>query len=85
MIRTQIQLTEEQARALKSMAVERGVSVAELVRQSIDNYIKTAHHPTLDERRQRALSVIGIVASGETDLATNHDHYLAEAYGDFGE
>ncbi len=85
MIRTQIQLTEKQSRTLKTMAMERGVSVAELIRQSVDNFIRSANQPTLDERRQRALSVVGIAASGETDLSTNHDYYLAEAYGDFGE
>lgn len=37
MIRTQIQLTEEQARALKALAAARHVSVAELIRQSVDD------------------------------------------------
>jgi hypothetical protein len=85
MIRTQIQLTEEQSRALKMMALEQDVSVAQLIRRSIDRYLRSANQPTLDERRRRALDIIGIAASGETDLATNHDRYLAEAYGDFSE
>ncbi|MGH2555074.1 MAG: ribbon-helix-helix protein, CopG family, partial [Actinomycetota bacterium] len=33
MIRTQVQLTEEQARQLKRVAAERGVSLAEIIRQ----------------------------------------------------
>ena len=36
MIRTQVQLTEEQARALRNLASARQVSVAELIRQSVD-------------------------------------------------
>lgn len=85
MIRTQIQLTEEQSRVLKSIALERDISVAELIRRCIDNYIRSLNQPTMAERRQRALSVIGIASSGVTDLATNHDDYLDEVYGDFGE
>jgi hypothetical protein len=42
MIRTQIQLTEEQARRLKAMAAERGTSVAELIRQGVDDLLQLA-------------------------------------------
>jgi len=82
MIRTQIQLTEEQAQRLRSIALERGVSVAELIRQSIDLYIQSSMQPTPAEKRLRALSIAGIGASGRTDLSTEHDRYLAEAYED---
>lgn len=85
MIRTQIQLTETQSRVLKSIALEQDISVAELIRQCIDNYIRSRNQPTMAEKRQRALSVIGIASSGITDLATNHDDYLDDVYGDFGE
>jgi len=84
MVRTQIQITEEQAQALKEIARERGISMAELIRQSIDGFIRARNQPTLEERRRRALSIIGIASSGVSDLATEHDRYLAEAYGDFG-
>lgn len=84
MIRTQIQITEEQAQALKEIARERGISMAELIRQSIDGFIRARNQPTLEERRRRALSIVGIASSGVSDLATEHDRYLAEAYGDFG-
>ena len=36
MVRTQIQLTEEQARRLRAMSAEQGVSMAELIRRSVD-------------------------------------------------
>lgn len=83
MVRTQIQLTEEQSQVLKAVALKRGISMAELIRQSIDHYIQSAHQLTMKERRQRALAVIGIASSGIPDLATNHDQYLAEAYGNY--
>jgi metal-responsive CopG/Arc/MetJ family transcriptional regulator len=85
MVRTQIQLTEEQAQILKDMSVENGVSMAELIRRSVDNYIRSANWLTLEEKRRRALSIVGIVSSGISDLAAEHDRYLAEAYGDFNE
>jgi len=36
LVRTQIQLTEEQAVKLKRMAAERGVSMAEVIRDAVD-------------------------------------------------
>ena len=33
-----------------------------------------------EERRRRALSIIGAFSSGVDDLSVTHDHYLAEAY-----
>lgn len=82
MVRTQIQLTEEQSRILKRMALERGVSMAELIRQSVDQFVRSRGKLTPEQIRQRALSVVGIGSSGVTDLGQNHDHYLDEAYGD---
>lgn len=79
MIRTQIQLTPEQARALKRLAAKEGKSVAELIRRSVDNLLQTSD--TLDQaaRRARALAAAGRL-SGPIDLATRHDEYLADAF-----
>jgi predicted DNA-binding ribbon-helix-helix protein len=83
MIRTQIQLTEEQSETLKQMAKDENVSVAELVRRSVDAYIDRHGGVSADERKRRLLSIIGIASSGETDLADDHDRYLEKIYGDF--
>jgi hypothetical protein len=80
MIRTQVQLTEEQAQTLKALAVERGISVAELIRQSVDNFVVQSAGISVTERRRRALAVIGRYSSGRSDISTQHDDYLAEAY-----
>jgi len=40
MVRTQIQLTEDQALTLKTLAARRGVSVAELIRQAMEEYLE---------------------------------------------
>jgi predicted DNA-binding ribbon-helix-helix protein len=78
MIRTQIQLTDEQVRRLKTLATERGVSVAELIRQAVDRHV--AAGVTASARRERAISGIGGFRSGLTDVSERHDEHLASAY-----
>lgn len=81
MIRTQIQLTEDQARALKELAAAEQRSMAELIRQSVDSLLKSStQHRTSPERKRRALAVIGRFRSGVSDLSLNHDRYLSEAF-----
>ena len=82
MVRTQIQLTERQTQRLKALAKERGVSMAELIRESVDKLLNSPEAIDLEERKRRAIAAAGKFHSGLPDLATNHDHYLAEAYGE---
>lgn len=63
------------------MAVEEGKSMAELIRTSVDAMLHTRIITGADERKQRALSVIGQFESGVPDLALEHDRYLEEAFG----
>lgn len=81
MIRTQIQLSEEQARRLQAMARREGVSMAELVRRCIDATL-TAQETDLARRYEAARRLIGRFAdrSGARDLADRHDAYLDEAF-----
>jgi len=51
MIRTQIQLTEAQAQALKALAAARQCSVAELICQGVDHLIRQSGSIDLAERR----------------------------------
>ncbi len=80
MIRTQIQLTEEQATGLQRLAREQRVSMASVIRQSVDKTLADEHAATDMERRQRAMEISGAFRSGQTDIGTNHDKYLAEIY-----
>jgi hypothetical protein len=64
------------------MALARGVSMAELIRQSVDQFIRSAGELTHEQKRQCALSVIGIASSDVSDLGQEHDRYLVEANGD---
>lgn len=82
MIRTQIQLTEEQATTLRQLAASEGVSMAELVRRGVE-LLLGARDPEADAHlRQRALAAAGRFASGCGDLAEAHDHYLEQAFDD---
>jgi 16S rRNA U516 pseudouridylate synthase RsuA-like enzyme len=80
MIRTQIQLTEGQARTLKRLAQQQQRSVAELIRRSVDLYLATTGELPLERQYERATAVVGKYRSGDADLGQNHDRYLAEAY-----
>jgi len=81
MVRTQIQLTEEQAKAIKKIANSRHLSVAELIRQAVESMIKTSTREIdIEERRRRALEVCGRFSSGLNDLSAEHDKYLDEAF-----
>lgn len=82
MVRTQIQLMEEQAKTLKKLAMTRHLSVAELIRQAVDNMIKTGAVMDIEERRKRALEAAGRFSSGLHDLSTEHDKYLEEAFSE---
>jgi predicted DNA-binding ribbon-helix-helix protein len=80
MVRTQIQLSEKQAKALKDLAARRKVSVAELIRQAVDEQLRAAGSIDPEDRKRRALAAAGRFHSGLTDLSTAHDRYLAEAF-----
>ncbi len=79
MNRTQIQLTEDQIRALKKLAAEKGVSVAELVRQGVDLVLQASSGVSRTERLRRAIAASGRFRSERGDLSIRHDDYFAEA------
>lgn len=80
MVRTQIQLTESQVKALRKLSGVKHVSMAELIRRSVDDLIRSSPIVDRDELRRRAITVAGRFDSGQTDVSTNHDKYLAEDF-----
>jgi hypothetical protein len=81
MIRTQIQLTEKESAALKQEARRSGLSVAELIRQSVDRFLEEVTGGSrANSGRLSALEVVGRFDSGMTDVSTRFDDYLDEAY-----
>ena len=80
MVRTQIQLTEDQAKALKKIAQSRHLSVAELIRKAVDTVIKSSNVTSVEERHKRAMEIVGKFGSGKRDVSKKHDLYLTDAY-----
>jgi len=80
MIRTQIQLEERQAAALRRLAAERGVSIAELIRRAIDESLLQRGDGIA--RYRRALAVLGKGRSGAGDVGSRHDDYFVESLQD---
>lgn len=85
MIRTQIQLTGEQYRKVKAVAQQEDISMAQAIRNAIDEWLERRSELTQAERWERSLSAIGKFHNGVSDLAENHDEYLTEAYGSYEE
>lgn len=78
MIRTQIQITSEQASALKRISIREGKSVAELIRISIDNMLRSGGIQDQADLRRKAINATGKL-HGPENLSANHDAFLAKA------
>lgn len=77
MIRTQISLTEEQADALRRLAVLRGVSQAAVMRDLLDEVVERA---VRSRRIESVRQMLGTGRSGHRDTSEHHDEALDEAY-----
>jgi hypothetical protein len=81
MVRTQIQLTEQQARRLRAEAHDRGVSLAEMIRRCVDKGLadEGADRGALYARAAR---LVGRFRDrrGTHDVSSKHDRYLDEAF-----
>jgi hypothetical protein len=80
MVRTQIQLTEEQAAALRAMSAARQLSMAELIRISIDRFVTREAGSGRGAIVARAKGAVGRFSSGSDDGSSGHDQLLAEAF-----
>ena len=83
MVRTQIQLTEEQHRGLHQYARKLGISLSEAIRRSVGSLLASQEAaPTRAELVREALAVCGKYTDprGQTRVAREHDRHLAEAY-----
>jgi plasmid stability protein len=78
MVRTQIQLTEQQARALRRVAARRGMSMAAVIRELVDQALATS----FDAKIERSLAAVGSFSSGVTTVSRDHDRELEEAFRD---
>jgi hypothetical protein len=82
MIRTQISLTEKQMRRLRDAADRRGISMAQVVRDAVEEHL--SNDP--DDRGRRWDRAIGAAGAHRSDTETgtavsrDHDAHLADAY-----
>jgi len=79
MVRTQIQLTEEQARVLRDLSRASRESIASLIRKAIDQFLVTRKPDRFALYRQ-ASSVVGKYEAGAQEISLEHDRYLEDAY-----
>jgi hypothetical protein len=81
MVRTQIQLTEKQARRLRAQARDRGLSLAEVIRRCVDKGL-AEEMPDRAALFDRAARLVGRFRDrqGARDLSSKHDRYFAETF-----
>jgi len=72
-VRTQVYLTPEQHTSLKEEARKHGVSLAELLRHVVDEYL----HQT--KPKEEFMKIVALGRSGRRDVSEKHDQYLTEA------
>jgi len=80
MVRTQVQLTDRQLKALRDASSATGRSVADLIREGVDQYLTGRTELAREERIERAIGVAGKFRSGLSDVSAKHDRHLADAF-----
>ena len=81
MVRTQIQLTDAQARGLKTLAAAEGRSMAEVIRDGVDAILRSRGGVDRDALKARSIAALGRFKSGSRNLGSRHDDHLADAFG----
>ena len=80
MIRTQVQLTEDQHSALRRLSAATGRSIADLIREVVRQALSAAPPAARQDRVERASRLAGKFASGSSHGSAEHDRHLAEAF-----
>jgi plasmid stability protein len=73
--RTQVYFPEELYKRLKKRAKQEGKSVASLIREASERYLKEEEEK-IDWENDPLLKAIGFCKADVDDLSINHDHYL---------
>ena len=71
-----MQLTDEQAKALRRVAAIRGVSMAAVIRELLDDGLVSVERAKVE----RALGSLGRFRSGVSHVSGEHDQELEDAY-----
>ena len=79
MVRTQIQLTQEQSATVKELATAAGISISDFIRRCVDAYTASRNEAMWAKRVERAIAAAGKFRSKETDISERHDDYFVES------
>ena len=79
MVRTQVYLTEEQARDIKLRAKHENKREAEVIRELLSEGLRTSARERRESTGESLLRLAAIGGTGPADLSTRIDDYL---YGD---
>ena len=79
MIRTQIQLTDEQAARLKDLAHASNESIAAIIRNALDQFL-SKQEPDRRTLYRQALTAVGKYKADVPDISLEHDRYLEEEF-----
>ena len=80
MRRAQIQFTSDQLATLRRLSAEQQRSIADIVRESLDLYLRARLGRDREALVDRAKRAAGKYASGASDVSSRHDAYLADAF-----
>jgi len=80
MVRTQIQLTDAQARGLKALAAAEGRSMADLIRDGVDAILRARGVVDREAVKARSIAALGRFKSGTRNLGSRHDDHVADAF-----
>lgn len=80
--RLQVYLPEKEYRAVKSRAREEGKSIAQVLREAAQEYLRHGPKERLREGYRRLIDGAGRLGDSATDVAENHDQYVGEALDD---
>lgn len=79
MVRTQIQLTDEQAKKIRELSATSRESVAALIRKAVDQFLVSGN-PDRSSLYRQAEAVVGKYESDSNDVSIHHDRYLEGAF-----
>lgn len=83
MVKIEIQLTAEQAKALEELSETEGRTTSDLARNGVEALLHSKglrRRSNNNVQKRRALAAVGRFHSGKSDLAVQHDRYLNEAF-----
>jgi Arc/MetJ-type ribon-helix-helix transcriptional regulator len=75
MVRTQVNLTQEQVVRVRRIATSRGSSMSTVIREAVDHWLQEEDTKV---GRDWAIAAIGGFRSGHTNISERHDEHLAE-------